>query len=129
MKAAAPIPTELLSGFFCAGKRGPKSGVGADWQIGKKSAGEFFARARAAYMKPSCPHTEAAPAAILVSVPHFCQCLFSVSYNRRSFPRLVLNSTRSGSVIGGRETHTFVEDVRNRVRLPVQIATDNHRPY
>jgi len=23
----------------------------------------------------------------------------------------------------------FVEDVRNRVRLPVQIATDNHRPY
>src|SRR5438309_2249046 len=35
---------------------------------------------------------------------------------------------RSGSVIGGQET-TFVEDVRNRVRLPVQIATDNHRPY
>ncbi|PYJ69354.1 MAG: hypothetical protein DME75_11240 [Verrucomicrobia bacterium] len=25
--------------------------------------------------------------------------------------------------------NTFVEDVRNRVRLPVQIATDNHRPY
>jgi IS1 family transposase len=23
----------------------------------------------------------------------------------------------------------FVEDVRNRVKLPVQIATDNHRPY
>jgi IS1 family transposase len=23
----------------------------------------------------------------------------------------------------------FVEDVRNRVQLPVQIATDNHRPY
>jgi IS1 family transposase len=23
----------------------------------------------------------------------------------------------------------FVEDVRNRVRIPVQIATDNHRPY
>jgi len=23
----------------------------------------------------------------------------------------------------------FVEDVRNRLRLPVQIATDNHRPY
>src|SRR5437660_9732115 len=35
---------------------------------------------------------------------------------------------RSGSVIGGQET-TFVEDVRNRVKLPVQIATDNHRPY
>src|SRR5438552_8884723 len=25
--------------------------------------------------------------------------------------------------------NTFIEDVRNRVRLPVQIATDNHRPY
>ena len=25
--------------------------------------------------------------------------------------------------------NTFVEDVRNRVRGPVQIATDNHRPY
>src|SRR6266498_3344272 len=25
--------------------------------------------------------------------------------------------------------NSFVEDVRNRVRLPVQIATDNHRPY
>src|SRR5437868_8944266 len=25
--------------------------------------------------------------------------------------------------------NTFVEDVRNRVKLPVQIATDNHRPY
>jgi hypothetical protein len=25
--------------------------------------------------------------------------------------------------------NTFVEDVRKRVRLPVQIATDNHRPY
>jgi IS1 family transposase len=25
--------------------------------------------------------------------------------------------------------NTFVEDVRNRVTLPVQIATDNHRPY
>src|SRR6266404_5543064 len=24
---------------------------------------------------------------------------------------------------------TFVEDVRSRVQLPVQIATDNHRPY
>ncbi|HEY6231397.1 MAG TPA: hypothetical protein VIW64_09035 [Pyrinomonadaceae bacterium] len=24
---------------------------------------------------------------------------------------------------------TFVEDVRKRVKLPVQIATDNHRPY
>ena len=23
----------------------------------------------------------------------------------------------------------FVQDVRNRVKLPVQIATDNHRPY
>jgi IS1 family transposase len=23
----------------------------------------------------------------------------------------------------------FIEDVRSRVRLPVQIATDNHRPY
>jgi len=25
--------------------------------------------------------------------------------------------------------NTFIEDVRNRVRLPVQIATDNNRPY
>jgi len=25
--------------------------------------------------------------------------------------------------------NTFVADVRDRVRLPVQIATDNHRPY
>jgi IS1 family transposase len=25
--------------------------------------------------------------------------------------------------------NTFVEDVRSRVKLPVQIATDNHRPY
>jgi IS1 family transposase len=25
--------------------------------------------------------------------------------------------------------NTFVEDVSKRVRLPVQIATDNHRPY
>jgi len=25
--------------------------------------------------------------------------------------------------------NTFVADVRNRVKLPVQIATDNHRPY
>jgi len=25
--------------------------------------------------------------------------------------------------------NSFVEDVRNRVKLPVQIATDNHRPY
>lgn len=34
--------------------------------------------------------------------------------------------------IGKRDWWTgnqFVEDVRNRVNLPVQIATDNHRPY